>query len=81
MVQKFRTYKRVRSNKAGFARFSAINGKAEDRYVTSAALPASVKVGTFARFQRYTNHETTTYDLLNNGKRVYSYVKDNWEVA
>jgi len=74
MVQKFRTYKRVRSNRSGYARFSAVGTRAEDRFVEAVELPTSVRVGTFARFQRYTNHDTTTYDLVNGGKRVYSYV-------
>ena len=76
MVQKFRTYQRVRSNKTGYVRFSAVGSKAEDRYVLAEEVTKTFpKVGQLAKFQRYTNRDLTMYDLLDNGKRVFSWVK------
>jgi hypothetical protein len=77
MVQKFRYYKRVRSNKEGFVRFAAVGGsKAQDRYVRVADVAKNdvPPVGGCAKFQRYTNHNTTTYDLVVGPIRYFSYV-------
>jgi len=78
MVQKFRTYQRVRSNKTGFLRFSAVGTKAADRYVEAGGAVSrgeALRVGETVKFQRYTSHDLTTYDLLNNGERIFSWVK------
>jgi hypothetical protein len=77
MVQKYRTYKRVRSNKGGFVRFTAVGGsKAQDRYVRAADVAKNdvPPVGGFVKFQRYTNHDTTTYDLVVGPVRYFSHV-------